>query len=329
MTAVSQLAPTVGVAAACEVLGVPRASFYRQPVYGPAPARPTPPRALSQEERETVRDLLNSPRFVDCAPAAIQATLLDEGQYLCSTRTMYRILDQDGATRERRDQLTHPAYQKPELLATAPNQVWSWDITKLRGPVKWTYYYLYVILDVFSRYVVGWMIAPRESAELAKTLIEETCEKYSIPKDQLTIHADCGSSMRSKPVAFLLADLGITKTHSRPYTSNDNPYSESHFRTMKYRPDFPTASAAPRTATPSATVSSPGTTTTIATPALACSRPPGSTSARRPRSSSNAKPSSMPPTSPTRSASSANRPPPAAPRGGLDQSTNKLTRLAH
>ena len=239
MTAVSQLAPTVGVAAACEVLGVPRASFYRQPVYGPAPARPTPPRALSQEERETVRDLLNSPRFVDGAPAAIQATLLDEGQYLCSTRTMYRILDQDGATRERRDQLTHPAYQKPELLATAPNQVWSWDITKLRGPVKWTYYYLYVILDVFSRYVVGWMIAPRESAELAKTLIEETCEKYSIPKDQLTIHADCGSSMRSKPVAFLLADLGITKTHSRPYTSNDNPYSESQFRTMKYRPDFP------------------------------------------------------------------------------------------
>ena len=239
MTAVSQLAPTVGVAAACEVLGVPRASFYRQPVYGPAPARPTPPRALSQEERETVRDLLNSPRFVDCAPAAIQATLLDEGQYLCSTRTMYRILDQDGATRERRDQLTHPAYQKPELLATAPNQVWSWDITKLRGPVKWTYYYLYVILDVFSRYVVGWMIAPRESAELAKTLIEETCEKYSIPKDQLTIHADRGSSMRSKPVAFLLADLGITKTHSRPYTSNDNPYSESQFRTMKYRPDFP------------------------------------------------------------------------------------------
>ena len=237
--AVSQLAPTVGVAAACAVLGVPRASFYRPPVYGPAPARPAPPRALSNTERETVRDLLNSPRFVDCAPAAIQATLLDEGQYLCSTRTMYRILEQDGATRERRDQLTHPAYQKPELLATAPNQLWSWDITKLRGPVKWTYYYLYVILDVFSRYVVGWMVAPRESAELAKTLIEETCEKYAIPKDQLTIHADRGSSMRSKPVAFLLSDLGITKTHSRPYTSNDNPYSESHFRTMKYRPDFP------------------------------------------------------------------------------------------
>ena len=239
MEAVSQLTPTVGVAAACAALGVPRASFYRQPVYGPNPARPSPARALSKQERETVRDLLNSPRFVDCAPAAIQATLLDEGQYLCSARTMYRLLAADGATRERRDQLTHPPYQKPELLATGPNQLWSWDITKLRGPVKWTYYYLYVILDVFSRYIVGWMIAPRESAELAKTLIEETCRKYAIPKDQLTIHADRGSSMRSKPVAFLLADLGITKTHSRPYTSNDNPYSESQFRTMKYRPDFP------------------------------------------------------------------------------------------
>ena len=239
MEAVAQLSPAVGVAAACAVLGVPRTSFYRRPIYGPAPARPAPARALSQPERETVRDLLNSPRFVDCAPAAIQATLLDEGQYLCSTRTMYRLLAADGATRERRDQLTHPPYQKPELLATAPNQLWSWDITKLRGPVKWTYYYLYVILDVFSRYVVGWMIAPRESAELAKTLLEETCRKYSIPRDQLTVHADRGSSMRSKPVAFLLADLSITKTHSRPYTSNDNPYSESQFRTMKYRPDFP------------------------------------------------------------------------------------------
>jgi len=239
MDAVAQLAPLVGIASACQVLGVARAGYYRQPVCGPAPARPAPARALSTVERQTVRDLLHSPRFVDCAPATIQATLLDEGQYLCSTRTMYRLLARDGATRERRNQLTHPVYQKPELLATAPNRLWSWDITKLRGPVKWTYYYLYVILDVFSRYVVGWMIAPRESAELATKLIEETCRKYSIPKDQLTIHADRGSSMRSKPVAFLLADLSITKTHSRPYTSNDNPYSESQFRTMKYRPDFP------------------------------------------------------------------------------------------
>jgi putative transposase len=205
----------------------------------PVALRPTPARALSVEERETVRDVLHSTRFQDCAPAAIQATLLDEGQYLCSTRTMYRVLNQDGASRERRDQLTHPPYQKPELLASAPNQLWSWDITKLRGPAKWTYYYLYVILDVFSRYVVGWMIAPREAAALATKLIEETCGKHLILPDQLTIHADRGSSMRSKPVAFLLADLSITKTHSRPYTSNDNPYSESQFRTMKYRPEFP------------------------------------------------------------------------------------------
>jgi putative transposase len=242
MEAVHQLAPTVGIASACNALSVARASFYRQPVFGPAlpaPPRPAPARALSKEERETVRAVLNSERFQDCAPAAIQATLLDEGQYLCSTRTMYRFLEQDGSTRERRDQLTHPGYKQPELLATVPNQLWSWDITKLRGPATWTYFYLYVILDVFSRYVAGWMIAPRESAELATKLIEETCVKHIILPDQLTLHADRGSSMRSKPVAFLLSDLSITKTHSRPYTSNDNPYSESHFRTLKYRPEFP------------------------------------------------------------------------------------------
>jgi putative transposase len=244
MDAVRQLVPTVGVESACEALGVARASFYRQPVFGPAlPAtvipRPAPARALGAEERETVRAVLNSTRFQDCAPAAIQATLLDEGQYLCSTRTMYRLLEQDGASRERRDQLTHPAYQKPELLATMPNQLWSWDITKLRGPAKWTYFYLYVILDVFSRYVVGWMVALREGAGLASKLIEETCQKQNIQPGQLGLHADRGAPMRAKPVLFLLADLGVTKTHSRPYTSNDNPYSESHFRTMKYRPEFP------------------------------------------------------------------------------------------
>ena len=241
MDAVQQLAPTVGIESACDALGVVRASFYRRPVFGPMPLviRPAPARALREQERETVRAVLNSVRFQDCAPAAIQATLLDEGQYLCSTRTMYRVLNKDGASRERRDQLTHPEYRKPELLATAPNQLWSWDITKLRGPAKWTYFYLYVILDVFSRYVVGWMVAPREGAELARKLIEETSEKQIILPDQLTIHADRGSSMRSKPVAFLLADLSITKTHSRPYTSNDNPYSESQFRTLKYRPEFP------------------------------------------------------------------------------------------
>jgi putative transposase len=248
MDAVTQLCPSVGIESACDALGVARASFYRlRPLLGPRPTavpsvvvrRPTPARALSADERHTVRALLHCERFQDCAPAAIQATLLDEGQYLCSTRTMYRVLEQDGATRERRDQLTHPAYQKPELLATAANQLWSWDITKLRGHAKWTYFYLYVILDVFSRYVVGWMVAPREGAELAKKLIEETCEKQNIQAGQLTVHADRGSSMRSKPVAFLLADLSITKTHSRPYTSNDNPYSESQFRTLKYRPEFP------------------------------------------------------------------------------------------
>ena len=242
MNAVDQLAPAVGIASACEALGVARASFYRQPVFGPAlpvAPRPTPARALNPEERGVVLGILNSERFQDCSPASIQATLLDEGQYLCSTRTMYRFLEQHGATRERRDQLTHPAYQKPELLATSPNQLWSWDITKLRGPAKWTYFYLYVILDVFSRYVVGWMIAPRESSALAKKLIKDTCGKHLILPGELNLHADCGSSMRGKPVAFLLADLGVTKTHSRPYTSNDNPYSESQFRTMKYRPEFP------------------------------------------------------------------------------------------
>ena len=184
-------------------------------------------------------DTLDSPRFVDQSPAQVYATLLDEGTFLCAQRTMYRILDENRQVRERRNQLQHPVYSKPELLATAPNQLWSWDITKLHGPAKWTYFYLYVILDVFSRYVTGWMVALRESAELAKRFIGDTALKQNISLGQLTLHADRGSSMRSKPVAFLLADLGITKTHSRPYTSTDNPYSESHFKTLKYCPQFP------------------------------------------------------------------------------------------
>lgn len=184
-------------------------------------------------------EVLNDKQHCDLSPAAIWAMLLDDGTYLCSIRTMYRILDENGAVRERRDQLRHPAYKKPELLATGPNQVWSWDITKLMGPTKWTYYYLYVILDIFSRRVVGWTVADCESSELAKELIEQTCHKEGIEPNQLTIHADRGASMRSKVVAFLYADLGVTKSHSRPYTSNDNPFSESHFRTLKYRPDFP------------------------------------------------------------------------------------------
>ena len=243
MAAAETLATQVGVASACHALAVPRASFYRHHwrywrPFAPA-ARPTPARALPQAEREQVLATLDSERFRDHAPAAVYAQLLDEGRYLCSIRTMYRLLDETGQVRERRDQLTHPPYTKPELLATGPNQLWSWDITKLRGGAKWTYFYLYVILDVFSRYVVGWMLADRESSELAKRLIADTCHKFAIPEGQLTIHADRGSSMRSKPVAFLLADLGVTKTHSRPHTSDDNPYSESQFRTMKYRPEFP------------------------------------------------------------------------------------------
>jgi len=236
------LSEQIGKRAACLALGVARASLYRytQPTGPTNPLqRPTPPRALSGEERATVLGQLNSERFLDQAPAEVYATLLDEGRYLCSVRTMYRLLDQHDQVRERRNQLAHPNYQKPELLATAPNQVWSWDITKLLGPAKWTYFYLYVILDIFSRYVVGWMVAVRESATLAEKLIQQTCHKQAIVPGQLTVHADRGSSMLSKPVALLLADLGITKTHSRPYNSNDNPFSESHFKTLKYRPEFP------------------------------------------------------------------------------------------
>ena len=244
MDAVEQLVSEVGTKAACEAMGVSRASLYRRRTRQAAPPvedkkRPSPPRALSREERQTVIDLLHSERFVDQAPHEVYATLLDEGVYRCSIRTMYRILAENKEVRERRNQLRHPVYQKPELLATGPNQVWSWDITKLLGPVKWSYFYLYVILDIFSRYVVGWMIATRESATLAERLIKETCEKQGIEPGQLTLHADRGSSMKSKPVALLLADLGVTKTHSRPYTSDDNPYSEAQFKTLKYRPEFP------------------------------------------------------------------------------------------
>jgi len=240
MKAAEQLSERTGVSAACESLGVPRSSFYRarQPKSEPKP-RPTPERALTPEEKEQVRQTLNSERFQDSAPRQVYATLLDDGKYLCSWSTMYRILNEHQEVRERRDQLRHPNYTKPELLATGPNQLWSWDITKLKGPAKWTYYYLYTVLDVFSRYVPGWLIAECESATLAKQLIAESCTKQGIEPDQLTLHADRGSAMRSKTVAHLLADLGVTKTHSRPYVSNDNPYSESQFKTMKYRPDFP------------------------------------------------------------------------------------------
>lgn len=240
--AVEELEPVVGTTPACRAVGVARSTLYRwrrPPETRPPKPRPKPARALSAPERETVLEVLHSERFVDCSPAQVWATLLDEGRYLASERTMYRILAEQGESRERRNQLVHPSYAKPELLASRPNELWSWDITKLLGPTKWTYFYLYVILDVFSRYVVGWTIQHRELARVAKQLIEQSIEQQEIEPDQLTVHADRGPSMRSKPVAFLLADLGVTKTHSRPYTSTDNPYSEAQFKTLKYRPGFP------------------------------------------------------------------------------------------
>lgn len=242
MTACQELSPEVGSVAACRSIGVARATYYRWLEPDPEePARrmPAPPRALTVGERTEVLGRLHEERFIDRTPAEVFASLLDEGTYLCSVRTMYRILEDAKEVRERRNQLRHPHYQAPELLATAPNQVWSWDITRLLGPVKWTYFHLFVILDIFSRCVVGWLVADRESAVLAERLIAATCRKERIQPDQLTIHADRGSSMKSKPVALLLADLGITKTHSRPHVSDDNPYSESQFKTLKYCPGFP------------------------------------------------------------------------------------------
>lgn len=243
MNAAIQLAGEVGTTPACAAIGVARATFYRHRQVADRPCqekpRPAPPRALSAEERRTVLDTLHSERFVDQAPAEVYATLLDEDRYLCSIRTMYRLLDTAQEVRERRDQLRHPQYHKPELLATAPNQVWSWDITKLLGPAKWSYFYLYVIMDIFSRYVVGWTLAERESGQLAQRLIRETCVKENIAEGQLTIHADRGTSMTSQTVAQLLAALGVVKSHSRPQVSNDNPFSESQFKTLKYRPEFP------------------------------------------------------------------------------------------
>jgi putative transposase len=240
MAIVQEQQPTRGVAPVCHALAIPRAAYYRwrkPPDRVPIVRRV--PRALPPEERERILAGLNSERFAEQPPAEGYATRLDEGKSLCSIRTMYRILAGEGAVQERRRQLRHPHYAAPELLATAPNQLWSWDITKLKGPVKWTYFYLYVILDVFSRYVVGWRVAERDSATLAQRLIAQTCERQGIAQGALTMHADRGASMIAKSVALLLADLGVTKTHSRPHVSNDNPYSESQFKTLKYHPEFP------------------------------------------------------------------------------------------
>ena len=224
MRAIEAVTAKGETSALCQSIGVSRAPS---------------PRALVPAERRAVRDTLHSARFVDQSPAEVYATLLEEQTYLCSPRTMYRVLAEADEVRERRDQVRHPAYVKPELVATAPNQVWSWDITKLKGPVPYLYYSLYVILDLFSRYVVGWMVAVKESAHLAERLIEQTCAKQRIQPQQLTIHADRGAPMRSKLVALLFSDLGIAASHSRPRVSNDNPFSAAQFRTFKYRPAFP------------------------------------------------------------------------------------------
>jgi putative transposase len=243
--AITTLSPIVGTQTACRVLGQPRSSWYRVHRRSPAPPRlprPAPrpqPRALSAAERQQVLDTLHDERFWDAAPASVYATLLDEGTYLASIATMYRLLRAQQETGDRRRHASHPPKVKPELLAIAPNQCWSWDITKLAGPAKWTWYYLYVILDVYSRYVVGWMVATGEAAALAERLLADTITTQGAQADTLTVHADRGTSMTSKPVAMLLSDLGVTKSHSRPHVPDDNPYSESQFKTLKHHPSFP------------------------------------------------------------------------------------------
>jgi len=239
---VGELSPLVGLRRACALTGRCRASHYRDaqgPVHGPPAPRCSPPNKLSDAEFNALLDLLRSPEFVDLAPAQVWAILLDTGTYVASISTMYRVLRSEGEVRERRRQATHPARVRPELVARGPNQVWSWDISKLRGPTKGVYYDLYVIIDIFSRYVVGWMVAPTETAELAKAFIADTIKAQGITADVLSIHADRGTSMTSKPVAVLLAELGVTRTHSRPRVSNDNPFSEAAFKTLKYCPAFP------------------------------------------------------------------------------------------
>jgi putative transposase len=240
MQGVLFLVPLVGVVAACAALCMSRSRYYRaqKPTVKRNP-RPRPPRALSEDERAKVLATLDSDEFMDKAPAQVFAKLLEDGTYLCSTRTMYRVLAANDQVRERRAQRQHPAYTKPQLVATAPNQVWTWDITKLPGPTKGTYYSLYVILDLYSRYIVGWQVARRESAAVYQELVEACCKDQGVVPEQLTIHSDRGSPMTAKSTALLYVDLGIAKSHSRPYTSNDNPYSEANFRTLKYRPDMP------------------------------------------------------------------------------------------
>jgi len=244
MSAVAQRTPGLALRPVLRALGGSHATWYRR--QGPrreprVRLRPVPPLALSGPEREAILQTLNSERYADCTPYTAWAQLLDEGVYLASVRTFYRVLGANGMANERRAQLVHPAHVKPELLATAPNQVWSWDITRLRGSLKWQFFYLYVLIDIYSRYVVGWLVASAENAGLAKALIEETCAKHGIARDSLTLHSDRGSPMRAKTTAELLVDLGVAASFSRPRVSNDNPFSESQFKTLKYRPDFPSS----------------------------------------------------------------------------------------
>ncbi len=242
MEAVLDLSADVGKRSSCTAFSIPRSSFYRfySPTISIKKKRAESHISLNSDERHAVLDALHSEKYQDKAPYQVYASLLDDGIYHCSIRTMYRLLEKEhGSVKERRRQVTRSHYEKPELLATAPNRVWSWDITKLKSVTKWTYFYLYVIMDIFSRYVVGWMVAHREQTALAKRLIKETCQKQRIERDKLGLHADRGPSMKSKGVAHLLADLGVTKTHSRPHVSTDNPYSEAQFKTLKYCPQFP------------------------------------------------------------------------------------------
>jgi len=238
--AAENLAAQVGVSRACAALAVPRSTLYRarQPRPEPKP-RPTPSHALTDAERAEVRNVLNSERFMDLAPRQVYAALLDEGRYLASVSTMYRVLRDHDEVRERRAVRRHPTYKKPELLATGPNQVWSWDITVMRGPRKWEHFALYTVLDIFSRYVVGWMIAETQTSELARQLIAASAKKQAIVPGQLTLHSDNGTPMKGRPLTALLDDLGIDRSHSRPHTSDDNPFSEAQFKTLKYRPDYP------------------------------------------------------------------------------------------
>jgi putative transposase len=307
--AIAALAPRIGTRAACAASGVPQATWYRRHRISPPPPKSAPvphaervqPRALAPAERQAILAVLHSDRFADLAPDEIWATLLDEGTYLGSVSTYYRCCARPGRAGNGARRPPTPPPSSPSSSRPGRTRCTPWDITKLHGPAKWTYYHLYVILDIYSRYVVGWMVATRESAALAEKLIAATCAKQGITRGQLSIHADRGSSMTSKPVALLLADLGITQSHSRPHVSNDNPYSEAQFKTLKYRPGFPArfpsiqaATAGPQPSRPGApgswpppTTPTPSASSASRQPRRNCQAHPGSTRPRTKRSTLN------------------------------------------